>query len=185
MAQEFAADHVIETMELQHIPGIACHCTREIVVYVVSGEGFFALRGHFFSEGEEEQKAPPPRANDHWDLLKTRFSYHRSKLAIFCVTEKGAQTDKPKPSARAQTFGPQHPYTKELSILEGITAKPPVVGSRTKAKCAEYISITSRAATEAKGSLPATVLMVITQEAASCFSSRAVISTAAPMLPRT
>jgi len=139
----------------------------------------------FFPRGEEEQKAAPPLASDHWDLLKTRFSYHRSKLAIFCVTEKGAQTDKPKPSARAQTIGPQNPCTKELSILVGIAAKPPVVGSRTKAKCAEYICITSCAATEEKGSLPATVIMVITQKAAPCSSSRAVISTAARMLPRT
>ena len=54
MAQEFAAVQGIENMELQHIPWIACHFTQEIIVYEVSGEGVFALRGHFFPEGEEE-----------------------------------------------------------------------------------------------------------------------------------
>ena len=138
-----------------------------------SSRSFFP-RGRGGTKSQSKPPLPPP-PNDHWDQLKTRFSYHRSKLAIFCVTEKGAQRDKPKPSARAQTFGPQHPCTKELSNLVGITAKPPVVGSRTKAKCAEYISSTSCAVTEAKGSLPATVLMVITQKAAPSSSSRAVI----------
>lgn len=53
MAQEFAAVHGIETMELQHIPWIACHFTQEKIVYEVSGEGVFAVRGHFFPKWQK------------------------------------------------------------------------------------------------------------------------------------
>lgn len=59
MAQEFAAVHGIETMELQHNPWIAYHFTQEIIVYEVSGEGVFALRGHF-SHRARRKKNPPP-----------------------------------------------------------------------------------------------------------------------------
>jgi len=71
LAREFFTLHDIpnETVEFQHIPLISKHFNQEIIVYDVTPEGVFALKGCFkvdieearevLGEDEEEGKYPP------------------------------------------------------------------------------------------------------------------------------
>ena len=53
--------HVIENeiVEFQHIPLIAKYFNQEIIVYDVSPEGVFALKGWFKDDEEKEEKTHP------------------------------------------------------------------------------------------------------------------------------
>ena len=48
-----------EIVEFQHIPLIAKYFNQEIIVYDVSPEGDFALKGWFKDDEEKEEKTPP------------------------------------------------------------------------------------------------------------------------------
>jgi len=61
LAQEFFTIHTIpnETVEFQHIPLIANYLNQGIVVYDVTPEGGFALKGCFKDDEEKEEKNSP------------------------------------------------------------------------------------------------------------------------------
>jgi len=61
LATEFFSVYVIlnEIVEFQHITLIAKYFNQEIIVYDVSPEGVFALKGWFKDDEEKEEKNPP------------------------------------------------------------------------------------------------------------------------------
>ena len=48
-----------ESVEFQHIPLIAKYFNQEIIVYDVSLEGVFALKGWFKDDEEKDEKTHP------------------------------------------------------------------------------------------------------------------------------
>jgi len=61
LARELFTIHTIlnEIIEFQHIPLIAKYFNQEIVVYDVTPEGVFALKGCFKDDEEKEEKNSP------------------------------------------------------------------------------------------------------------------------------
>lgn len=61
LATEFFSVHVIpnKIVEFQHILLIAKYFNQEIIVYDVTPEGVFALKGCFKDDQEKEEKYPP------------------------------------------------------------------------------------------------------------------------------
>lgn len=160
-------------------PEIVCHFTQEIIVYEVSGEGVFALHGHFFPRWQGGRKSPPP--NDPWDLLKTRFFITDQSLPSFTSQKKVHKRTNQKHLQGLKHLGPNIPVRKSFLSLRELHQRRPLLGRERRQEAWNTYPLGAVcAATEAKGSLQATVLMVITQKAALCSSSRAVTSTVAP-----
>ena len=128
LAREIFRWHDIpnEIVEFEHIPLIFKHFSQEIIVYDVTPEGFFALKGHFkvhmgearevLGEDEEDEKdgKTSPMTigifKEHTflitDLEKTTKSYVGLTVmqdlqgrVIFCVTPNHAQKAKAKSNA--------------------------------------------------------------------------------------
>ena len=127
------------------------------------------------------KKKPPPPSNDPWDLLKTRFFITDQSLPSFTSQKKVHKRTNQKHLQGLKHLGPNIPVRKSFLSLRELHQSRPLLGRERRQKAWNTYPLGAVcAATEAKGSLQATVLMVITQKAALCSSSRAVTSTVAP-----
>lgn len=126
-----------------------------------------------------KKRAPP--SNDPWDLLKTRFFITDQSLPSFTSQKKVHKRTNQKHLQGLKHLGPNIPVRKSFLSLRELHQSRPLLGRERRQKAWNTYPLGAVcAATEAKGSLQATVLMVITQKAALCSSSRAVTSTVAP-----